>query len=424
MSIAFVGLNHKTASVTMRERVGFSDTCLPDALATLLACADIEEAVILSTCNRTEIYASIRDHASGFDLLTDFISSYKNVSAHELIPHLYAGDGLDAATHLFNVVCSLDSLVLGEQQILGQVRKAFATASENGATGKVLNRLFHQALGVGKGVRSETDISKSHVSVSTVAVDLAKRVFEDLDRRTVLVLGAGEMGTLAARYLTEQNVGSVIVTNRTYDRALAVASELGGRASRFDDLVECLGLADIVISSTSASHYLITPQILKRAPRRKGRSLLLIDIAMPRDIDPACERLDDVFLYGMDDLEAIVRENQVGRELAARQAASMVGDEVREFADWLEICDAAPTIQALRERAESIRDAEVARLMKHAKDLDEKDRQSVEAMANALVNKLLHAPIKTLRERAGTADGVRYARAVRDLFNLDESEKR
>ncbi len=424
MTIAFVGLNHKTAAVELREKTAFSAAEMPAALTALLHEPGVEEAVILSTCNRTEIYASINDRADGFDILSGFLCSNRGIPARDLMPHLYTADDLDAATHLFNVVCSLDSMVLGEQQILGQVRSAYRMATESDATGKVLNHLFHQALSVGKGVRSETEISRNHVSISTVAVDLAKRFFDDIGKRTVLVLGAGEMSELTARYLAEQNVGSVIVANRTYERALALATELGGRASRFDDIEESLALADIVISSTAAPGYVIKPDMLQRAAHhRRGRSLLLIDIAAPRDIDPACEDIDDVYLYSIDDLESIVRDNRAGREVAAVQAAGMVGDEVRQFADWLEVCDAAPTITELRGQADQIRDAELKRLFKHLGDVDDDERKSIEAMANAIVSKMLHKPIKAMRDGAGTPDGANRVRAVRDLFDMDESEE-
>lgn len=425
MSITFVGLNHRTASVDMRERVAFPEHDLPKALKALIAVPGVEEAVILSTCNRTEIYASVDDKCDGLDLLSNFICTYHDVPSRELLPNLYTADELDAVTHLFNVVCSLDSLVLGEQQILAQVRKAYSVATENNTTGKVLNQMFHQALSVGKGVRSETEISKSHVSMSTVAVDLAKRVFGDLDKRTVLVLGAGEMSELTATYLAENGVGCILVANRTYDHALALANELDARAIRFDDLEDALRDADIVISSTAAPCYVLGPDEVRRARKRKrGQSLLLIDIALPRDIDPACADIEDVFVYDIDDLQGIVKENQAGRQLAAKDAARMVGAEVREFADWMEVCDATPTIAQLRTHADAIRDEELARLFKRLKNVDDADRQSIEAAMNAMNNKLLHKPMKVLRDSASTADGPRYVRAVRDLFGLDDEDER
>ncbi len=420
MSISFVGLNHKTASVEIREQVAFKEREIPDALEKLLAYPGVREAVVLSTCNRTEVYAEVEDGHDSFDLISDFMASYHDIPQRDLLPHLYTGEELDAVMHLFNVASSLDSLVLGEQQILGQVRKAYRIASEADATGKVLNKLFHQALSVGKGVRAETDISKSHVSLSTVAVDLAKRVFDDLENRTVLVLGAGEMSELTARYLAENGVASILVANRTHDRALLLANELNGQAMRFDDLETGLALADIVISSTAAPGYIMHPDMIERARRkRRGRMLLIVDLALPRDIDPACGDFEDVFVYSIDDLHGIAQENQASRELAAQEAARMVSDEAGSFACWLEVCDVTPTIKDLRGHAEEIRDHELAHLFKKLGEVDEKDRDHITAAMNAVINKLLHDPIVTLRDRAGDMESAECVRDVRDIFNLD-----
>lgn len=420
MHLTVVGLSHKTAPVEIREKLTFPSYVQTDALSLLCAGDDVAEAVIVSTCNRTEIYAVTRDACSGFDVVADFMAEYHDLDPFELRRYLYHRQDMAMVHHLFRVVASLESMVLGEAQILGQVKEAYEHSFNNDTTGRILNKLFRHSFEVGKRVRSETGIGENAVSISYAAVELAKRVFDSLEGRTILVVGAGKMSELTAKHLVSQGVHSVLVANRTYDRAVELADKFGGEAIRYDDLFERMSSADIVISSTAAAGYVITrDKVAACRAGRRGRALFLIDIALPRDIEPEVNELDDVYLYDIDDLSGVVDANLEERQREARIAESIVAEEMDEFASWIQTLVVEPTVAQMRAKAERVRDEELAKAMKRLGDLSDKERAAVEAMANSIMNKMLHGPTVRLKQVSGVSDSYNYVEAARFLYGLD-----
>lgn len=417
MHLLMTGLSYKTADVGIREQVAFGATRLPDSLRDLVGYPSLQGAVILSTCNRMEIYVQTDDRDSAHAGIVEFIATSRGIAPEVFMPHLYSVSDRDAVDHLFSVVCSLDSMVLGEQQIIAQVRQAFKISIEAETMTPILDRLFRQALGVGKQVLTETDISHSHVSLSTVAIDVARATFPDLDQRNVLIVGSGEMCELAARYLFEQGVRSFIVSSRTHAHACTLADELGGIPRRFDELPSLLPDADIVISGTAAPHCVIDAS----AFQQNDHPVLLLDIAMPRDIDPACACCPGVILRDLDDLGHMVETNQEFRRVAADAARSIVAQEVDAFICWVREHGVTPTIKEIRSRAEEVRVQEADRLIAsiHA-DLSEGDRVAIHKATSAIVNKLLHEPTTRMREGMSAGAGLAYVEAARYLFGLSE----
>lgn len=417
MQVFMVGLSHKTADVELREKVAFGKHQLPDALRALCGKSSIRGAIILSTCNRMEIYVNTDDADTARTEIAEFISEFKQVGRLQFEPHLYSHEALDAVHHLFTVVSSLDSMVLGEQQIIGQTRTAFKTAMEAGCVTMVLGRLFRQALEVAKRVRNQTDISANHVSVSTVAIDVAKQTFPDFTHKTILIVGSGEMSELAARYLLEQGANSLVVSSRTYAHACSLAKELGGAARYFEELEQLILEADIIISSTAAPHYIITPELIQDVRKR----VLILDIALPRDVDPACGACHNVVLYDLDDLGRLAEENQRHRQEAAQEVKRIVDEETAIFGQWVDEHGVTPTIKAMHLRADEVRQHEVDHMIKCLDaDISEEDYAVIEAATNAIVNKLLHVP--TARMRASVAENTDFecVEAARFLFGLSE----
>lgn len=419
MAILVVGLNHTTAPVAVRERLAFSETSLGEALAHFRP-PEVQELALLSTCNRVEIYLHTTDVQASLQHCTAFLATAHALPPAQFVPHLYQFSDLEAARHLFRVAASLDSLVLGEPQILGQVKAAYLAAHTAGRTGGMFSQLFERAFGVAKAVRSATGISDHAVSVSYAAVELAKKIFESLHERTVMILGAGETAELAARHLVRQGVMRVFIANRTMERAERLAQTLQAKAITWEAFPEHLTYADIVISSTSAPSPIIEPAMVREAMRaRRSRAMFFIDIAVPRDIDPAVNALENVFLYDMDDLHNVVQENRRERQQAALVAEELVWREVQHFAQWLAVRDAVPTIVALRQQAEAIRVQEVEKALHKLGPLDAHQRQVLKALTSGIVNKLLHAPTVYLK-RSSTEEHVRDAvHVVRHLFHLD-----
>jgi glutamyl-tRNA reductase len=409
MHITLVGINHKTAPVTVRERYAFLPEELPAALPRFGGAA-----VLLSTCNRTEVYLTAHHEitpASVIALLREL--KHDGETPDETFYHL---EGLDAARHLFRVAAGIESLVLGESEILGQVRGAFAASRSAHAQNAVLSQLFHTAIRVGRRARSETHINRQSVSVSSTATALAKRTLGDLASRTVLVVSAGEAGKLTARSLAEQGVSKLLVTSRTKARANELAAGLGGTPVVFAKLGAAMAEADIVISSSAAPGFLIgTREVDVATAQRDGRPLLLIDIAVPRDVDPAVRDRPNVHLYDIDDLQALVERNHNARRNEVAEVERIVEEGVQELRAWLRERGVVPTVTALRQRAEALRRAEAERTFKRLRTLSPEQREGVEAMSAALVKKLLHDPIGVLKGD----DGERYAGAVRELFRLD-----
>lgn len=413
-----VGLNHKTAPVEIREQVTLGAERLPPAFVALKG-QDIHEAVILSTCNRTEIYLLSEQYHAGVEAAVDVLVGGRDIDQVELRSHLYVHHGMEAVRHLFRVACGLDSLVLGETQILGQVREAYQTAVEQHAVGKYFHALFGQAIVVGKRAHTETEISQNAASVSYMAVELAKKVFHSLEGRKVLIIGAGKMSELTAKHLVASGVSQIVVANRTPEKAAALAALFGGKGVPMEGLGEWLAQVDVVISSTGAPHVVVTRQMVADAMRhRRHRPIFLFDIAVPRDVEPAAGDLEGVFLYNIDDLEAAVQANLRERQREARKVERIIDEEVAKFQNWLRTLDVVPVIKSLREKAEVIRQRELQRAFARMPDLAPRQREIIEAMTATMFNKLLNDPTLRLKEYAGADNGPVYAEAVARLFNL------
>lgn len=423
MDILIVGLSHKTAPVEVREKISFSEEALDDGLKTLVEYPNISEALIVSTCNRVEIYSSApkKNIEKARDDIAEFISQYHEVPREQLDPHLYVLSGEEAVKHIFRVSSSLDSMVVGEPQILGQVKDAYTCAAHVQATGNVLNRLLHKAFSVAKRVRTETRIATSAVSISFAAVELAKKIFGELDGKTVMLIGAGEMAELSAKHLLNNGVAHIMVANRTFERAKALAEEFDGSAIHFDDLEQQMELADIVISSTGAPTTIINKKMVKGViKRRRRRPMFFIDIAVPRDIEPDVNDVENVYSYNIDDLEGVVQTNIKTREKEAARAEDIVEQEVTQFREWLRSRDAFPTIVKLREWAEDVRRSEVERALKKMGELSEEDRKRIEAMTEAMLNKILHRPIAQMKKASHGREGGELVETTKKLFELED----
>jgi glutamyl-tRNA reductase len=419
MNIIVVGLSHKTAAVEIREKVAFAPTQMEKPLRAVVSLPDITEAVIVSTCNRVEIYATTRDVAGGMARLKRFLADYHNVPLEVLEGHLYAYHGEDATRHVFRVASSLDSMVVGEPQILGQIKTSYGYAAEYKSSGIILNRFLHKAFSVAKRVRTETKIASSAVSVAFAAVELAKKIFGELGDKTVLLIGAGEMCELAAKHFINTGVRGVMVTNRTFERAEKLAQEFDAKPIKFDDLFDHLHKADIILSSTGAPHFIIKEKdVAEVLRRRRNKPMFFIDIAVPRDIDPKVNDVDNVYLYTVDDLNGVVATNLEQRKIEAAKAEAIVEQEIGQFFKWLSSLDVTPTIVALRSRFDEIRKAELAKTLANWKNLPPDAEKRLEALTNAYMNKLLHQPTSVLkRSEQGNRNDL-YVDALRNLFDL------
>lgn len=425
MHFVAVGLNHKTAPVEIREKLAFSGDKLKAGLEALLAREHISEAVILSTCNRTEIYAyTVGTPQTGLAEIKDFLAGTGDGSI-AFDNHLYTLTDLEVIYHLFKVVSSLDSMILGEAQILGQVKNAFHQGLEYGAVSTHLTRLFRQAVEVGKRVRTQTEIGESAVSISYAAVELARKIFGELAGRTVLVIGAGEMSELTVKTLAAHGIQSILVANRTHARAQELAVKFHGSAVDYDALTDNLAKADIIISSTGAPHSVINLGMVKTAMKiRRNRPLFLIDIAVPRDIEENIHSLDNVYLYNIDDLENVVEANLAKRELQVGRAEAIIAEEIEKFSQWLSSRQVVPLIKALRNYGHEIRSQELERLFNRLPELNAKERECISFTTNLIVNKLLHQPVVSLKEMAcnDTESSGLYTSFVEKLFNLEVEE--
>jgi glutamyl-tRNA reductase len=421
--LLLVGASHRTAPVELRERLDFCSRGLDRAVAALVVQSSPKEAVIVSTCNRAELYIACDDPAAAGEALVAFFSEYQQLSADRIRPHLYSYQDRDAARHLFRVASGLDSLVVGEPQILGQVKEAYSVASAAQATGPLLNKLFHWAFAVGKRVRSETALAEGAVSVSFAAVNLARKIFGNLHGRRVLVIGTGEMGKLTATHLKAQGIATLLITSRTLAHAQELADEVGGVAAPWDALAQSLLDSDIVITATGAPTPILTrAQIAASMPSSRTRPLFVIDIAVPRDVEPNAGEIEQVFLYNIDDLQTIVRENLQRRGGEVGRAEQIVEDEVQKFQAWQRSRKAIPTVVALRQRFESIRLAELERLDAKLAGLSPDARSRVDEITRLIVEKLLLNPTEQLKT-LGDADRVaRYTDALNRLFALDREK--
>ncbi len=418
MRLFAVGLSHRTAPVELRECVDFSRSGVEAALSALAARGAAREIVILSTCNRAEIYAAGDTEATS-DALGRFFGEYHSLPQADVAPHLYVHRGADAARHLFRVAAGLDSLVVGEPQILGQVKSAYSAANDLHCTGALTNRLFHSAFAVGKRVRTETGLGEGAVSVSYAAIALARKIFGDLKGLGVLILGAGEMAKLTGIHLQAQQVKQITIASRTLSTAQGLAARLNGHAVPWTDLDAALGAADIVITATGATDPVLTRARIEEVMRpRRRRPLFIIDIALPRDVEASAGDLDQVFLYNIDDLQAIVKENLARRTAELQRADAIVGEEVARFAAWMQSREIIPTVVALRQRFEAIRQSELARLAPKLNGLPPEARARLDEITHLIVEKLLLTPTEQLKAVSDETMAVAYSDALNRLFSL------
>ena len=413
MHILLTGLNHKTAPLEIRERVSFPKEQLPEALPML---ADqIGEGVILSTCNRTEIYTVAEEPTEAAGEIRQFIAGYHGLDPQSLAPHLYDYTDVEAVRHLFRVASSLDSMILGESQILGQVREALTIASKSHALRAPISRLFHRAIRTGRRVREETAVGRNALSISYAAAQLTQRVLGDLGELTVLLIGAGEAGKLVAEALRTTGVRDLMVSNRTVERAEELSDSLGGRVVPFSEMGSSLANADVVIAATEAPEFVLTSDtIASAADERNGRALFLFDLAVPRNIEPHAATIDNVSLFNIDDLSLIAEKNLEERKEAAADAEEIVEEETVRFVEWWDSLEAVPLIKALRQKAERIRQRELTQAIRRMPDLSSKDTELLDAMTRSIINGVLHDPTISLKNGADEA----HLQTVRDLFNL------
>jgi glutamyl-tRNA reductase len=419
MQLLLVGVSHRTAPIELRERLDFSARGVDRAL-TALAGSDVHrEATIVSTCNRVELYVGCDEPDAARAAIQLFLSEFHGIPGEQLAPHLYSKTGRDAVAHLYRVAAGLDSLVMGEPQILGQVKEAFGVASQLGCTGPLLNKLFHSAFATGKRVRSETALAEGAVSVSYAAVELARKIFGNLKGRTVVVIGAGEMGKLTAVHMQSQGIGRLIITSRTAAHASALAQSIGGTAMPWEALSTTLVEADILITATGASAPIISRALIAQTMKaRRQKPLFIIDIAVPRDVEADAGDLEQVFLYNIDDLQAVVQENISKRGTEASDAEKIIAQEVGRFTAWLNSRGAVPTIVALRQRFEAIRQSELRRLEPKMASLPPEARARVDEITRLIMEKLLINPTEQLKSASDANTVATYSDALTRLFDL------
>jgi glutamyl-tRNA reductase len=422
MNLIVIGVNHQTAPVEVREQFAISEARLPEAVKTLASQPGIEEAMIVSTCNRVEVVARTSDSRA------DLHGCLENIYGFDPQPYrkyLYEYRERDAVRHVFRVASSLDSMVVGEPQILGQVKEAYATARAVGAVNSQLDALYSRAFAVAKRVRTETAIAMSAVSIASVAVDLAKKIFGNLEGKSVYLVGAGKMCELAARHLLAHGATKIYVGNRTYERAAALAKKFNGEAIVFDQLYDTVDRADIVISSTGAPHIIFRKEHGEKfLSRRRNRPMFFIDIAVPRDVDPEMNKLDGIFVYDIDDLQQVVASHISDRRVEADRAEAIVQLEVDKFLARLQTLDVVPTIVSLQEHLETVRQAEIDRVRGRLGTLTPEQEMAVEALSRGIINKIMHTPITTLKSVAReSSESTTVIDLVRKLFNLRDTRK-
>jgi glutamyl-tRNA reductase len=421
MKLLTTGVSHKTAPVEVRESLAFREEALPEALADLKAREGVAEAVILSTCNRVEITVTTEDHTDSQSVVDGFLADYKAVDPARIATHIYRYEGRDAIHHLFRVAASLDSMVVGEPQILGQLKSAYAAAKSCGALCGWLEALLTRSFSVAKRVRSETGIGQMAVSVSYAAVELARKIFGDLRHRTVMIVGAGKMSELAARHLRRCGASQVFVTNRTYERAMEMARLFQGTPVEYTRFSSMLPEIDILITSSGAPHYILRKEDVQRViAARRQKPMFLIDIAVPRNIEPAVNDIDNVFLYDIDDLQEVVNANVRERRKEAGHAEALVAEEVERTIARLKAAEVTPTIVRLQEQLEQIRIAEIEKARRRHGPFTSEQEQAIEAITRGIVNKIAHGPISELRNYAAHPEGAHVVAAFRKAFHLQD----
>ncbi len=422
MKFSITGLNHRSAPVEVRERLAFDERTIPDALKDLRSRPGIVEGMILSTCNRVEIAISCADdQADDQGVIDGFLASTRRVERDWVRPYLYTFTDRDAITHLFRVAASLDSMVVGEPQILGQLKAAYAIAKQEGAVNGFMDTLLTRAFNVAKRVRTETEIGANAVSVSFAAVELAREIFGALKDKKVLIVGAGKMSEAAARHLHRCGATNMYVTNRTYERAVEMAALFNGKIVEYDKFLGFMPEVDIVITSSGAPHYILTrANMSKVIEARKNKPVFVIDIAVPRNVDPEVNKLDNVFLYDIDDLQNVVANNLNTRKHEAEQAEQIIEEEVERMLSRLKTRDVVPTIVGIQEQLEGIRTAEIARMRGKLGTLTKEQEDAIDALTKGIINKIAHAPISELRRHAALPEGVHFIAAMRKVFRLGE----
>ncbi|WP_054956396.1 glutamyl-tRNA reductase [Paenibacillus dakarensis] len=424
MHIVVVGLNYRTAPVEVRERFTFSEKDLPEALEMLKSTKSVLEGVIVATCNRTEIYVVVdRLHMCGY-FIRSFMEQWFDIRREEFTQHLYIYEDEQAISHLFKVTCGLDSMVIGETQILGQVRNAFLESQKQRATGTWFNKLFKQAVTLGKRAHSETTIGESAVSVSYAAVELGKRIFGTFSDKKVLILGAGKMSELTVKHLYANGAADVIVANRTLARAEELARKFQGTPSGMREALERLHEVDIIISSTGADEYVLNPAAVKESmKKRPSQPLFMIDIAVPRNIDPAVGEVSNVFLYDIDDLEGIVESNMEMRRTEAAKIEVMIEEEMAAFHQWLKTLGVRPAIRALQDKSNTIHEDTLESLFNKLPELDERQRKVIRRLTKSIVNQMMHDPINRIKEMTGGKNGAEALEYFTQLFALESLMK-
>ena len=419
-TILLIGLNHHTAPVEIRECLAFSIDETTDALDTLRQHSAIAEVILFSTCNRVEVLLTALDPDCALDATKHFLSQYKGVPQETFEDVLYMYSGDEAVRHIFRVTSSLDSMMVGEPQILGQIKDAYRIATEKQTTGVVLNRLLHRSFFVAKRVRTETGIGDHAVSISYAAIELGRKIFGTLEQKKVLLVGAGEMAELAVEHLIRNRAGDIFVANRTFERGVELARRFKGTPIRFEEITESLKQVDIIISSTGATEFVIRPDAVKSVMRsRRNRPLFFIDIAVPRDIDPAINRLDNAYVYDIDDLKNVIDENIQDRNKEAIKGERIVDEAVIRFREWCDSLRVVPIIVALRNKMEAIADTEIKRTLQSMSHVTEKDRKAIQRMKNALINKLLHDPTLFLKGDEAQDNLALYLDVTRKLFKIE-----
>ena len=423
MRICHIGLNHRTAPVELRERAAVSEQDIPQLLQHLVAQPPIREAALLSTCNRVEFTLVTHDPDASIALVHQWFAEAADMPLDSIIEHLYSHTSEQAVRHLFSVAAGLDSLVLGEPQILGQVKSAYEHALTAGTAGHILHRLYQATFAAAKRARTETEIGKQSVNISSCAVELAQRIFGTLDDKTVMLIGAGEMAELAARHLQGNGVKRILVANRTLQRATKLAREFDGHALLLDELGDYLDAADIIISSTGANTYVLLPEPVREAlDKRAGDPMFLIDIAVPRDIDPRIDEMDGIYLYDIDDLQQVVQGNREHREREAEAAQTIIETEAQTFLGWLKSLESVPLIRGLQERMEQIRREELEKA-RYLKGLSGEDAEAVERFSRALMKRFMHPTLQALKTLPEDIEGDLFMGAARKLFDLEPAQR-
>lgn len=423
MEILIVGLSHKTAPLDIRETVSFSEKNMEEGVRSLVACPSVAEGLIVSTCNRVEVYTatSKKKVEDAKNEIIGFLADFHDVPREKLDPHIYTMSGEECVGHIFRVASSLDSMVVGEPQILGQVKEAYRTATMKKTTGVILNRLLHRTFFVAKRIRSETGIGDHAVSISYAAVELARKIFGSLENKKALLVGAGEMAELAVEHLIRNKTADIFVANRTFERGVSLATRFNGMPIRFEEITNYLALVDIIISSTGSPDFIITPEHVKGVMRsRRNRPLFFIDIAVPRDIDPHINRLNNAYVYDIDDLKGVIEENVEERNREAVKGGRIVDEAVIRFRQWYDSLEVVPTIVALRDKMDTIAKTETSRTLQSLKHLSDADCDAINRMANAILNKILHDPTQLLKNHKDHGNKTLYLDITRKLFKLDE----